>query len=94
MKSQTQEHQSVVNMPIGFRLLLSMFQPAALRLNSPLLLLAFLPWPMWYDPWGPLNVWHSSVAHVWNPLSMTPFRALDLPLLRCLNFLLLVKHPQ
>lgn len=74
----------------GFRLLLSMFQQAALGLNSPLPLLTLLPWLIWNDPWVPLNVGHSSVARVWNPLSMTPFHALDLPLLLCLKFLLLV----
>lgn len=92
-RSQAEKHESVVNMPTGFRLLLSIFRQAALRLNCLPLLLALLPWPIELHPWVLLNVCFPSLAHVWDLPYRTPFHALDFSLLLLnLEFLLLVKH--
>lgn len=76
-RSQAEKHESVVNMPTGFRLLLSIFRQAALRLNCLLLLLALLPWPVELHPWVLLNVCSPSLAHVWDLPHRTPFRTFD-----------------
>jgi hypothetical protein len=77
MRSQAENHESVVNMPIGIQLLLSIFRQAALRLNCLSLLLALLPWSIVIHSWVPLNVCFPSLAHVWNWLYRTPFCAFD-----------------
>lgn len=91
--SQAEKRESVVNMPTGFRLLLSILRQAALRLNCLLRLLALLPWPVELHPWVLLSVCSPSLAQVWDLPYRTAFHALDFFLLLLnLEFLLLVKH--